>query len=221
MGFIENALGDHERLVLKARFPWLLRAASWGALVLLAVLPLVAYAGGEAVGEPSMGWRVLTILSAATGLGIFAATQVYMKTTELAITSHRFVIKRGLVARRTDDIPLTSVENVDLDQSVMGRIFRYGYLHTSGSGGTDLKTPPLQDPVSFRVAMSEARIALTDAPAFEAKPRRIDPLNKDDAAPLLDARGRTRHAEPEDGTPLLRPRHARGRRAPAIRRDLR
>ena len=192
MSFVENALGEHERLVLKPRFPWLLRAASWTALVVLTLVPSVLWLLAALTGEGATGLGVLVVLSALVGVIVFGWIQLYMATTEVAVTSHRFIIKRGLIARFTNDLPLSAIENVDIHQGVLPRLFGYGHLQVQGSGTTGLRTPPMQDPVTFRTAISEARIALQDPPAFEVAPRRIDPMQRRDG-PALDALGREAH----------------------------
>ena len=195
MSFVKNALGEHERLVLKPPFPWLLRAASWSALVLLCLVPALFWLIEAARGQAGPGLGTLVVLSALVGAGIFGWTQLYMATTEVAVTSHRFIIKRGLIARFTNDLPLSAIENVDIHQGVLPRLFGYGHLQVQGSGTPGLRTPPMQDPVTFRTAISEARIALLDPPAFEARPQRIDPIHRANG-PVLDRDRRAPHLNP-------------------------
>ena len=195
MSFVLNALGEHEQLILKPLFPWVLRAASWGALVVLVLAPTLLWLLALAGGGAGAGLNVLVVLSAVTGVVIFGWTQLYMATTEVAVTSHRFVIKRGLIARFTNDLPLSAIENVDIHQGIVPRLLGYGHLQVQGSGTTGLRTPPMQDPVTFRTAISEARIALQDPPAFVARPQRIDPIHVANG-PVLDRDGRERHLNP-------------------------
>lgn len=195
MSFVANALGEHERLVLKPPFPWLLRAVSWCALVVLCLVPSAFWLIEAARGQASPGLSALVVASALVGVVIFVWTQLYMATTEVAVTSHRFIIKRGLIARYTNDLPLSAIENVDIHQGILQRLFGYGHLQVQGSGTTGLRTPPMQDPVTFRTAISEARIALQDAPAFAARPQRIDPIHRPNG-PVLDREGREAHLNP-------------------------
>ena len=191
MSFVENALGEHERLVLKPPFPLVLRAASWGALVLLCLVPTLVWLVAWARGDAGAGLSVLVALGALVGAIIFGWTQLYMATTEVAVTSHRFIIKRGLIARFTNDLPLDAIENVDIHQGILPRLLGYGHLQVQGSGTTGLETPPMQDPVTFRTAIAESRIALQDPPTFTARPQRIDPIHRTNG-PMLDVAGRTK-----------------------------
>ena len=198
MGYITNSLATHERLVLQARFPWLLRFASWAALIVLGFAPVIAWviAALTTGAPPALG--LLAAACALVGLGVFAWIQLYMTFTETGVTDQRFVIKRGIIARHATDLPLPALENVDLDQRILPRLFGYGRLTIAGSGETQLRTPPMQDPVTFRTALAEARIALADAPAYAAKPMRMDPMRPTNG-PVVDAGGRPRQAP---GKPL-------------------
>ena len=223
MSYVENVLGDHERLVLKPRFPALLRFASWAALLLLVALPVLVFAILTLTGQGEPGVGLVVISLAALGAALFVWTQVYMLTTEVAVTSHRFIIKRGLIARHTTELPLTSIENVDLHQGVWPRLFGYGHMIVAGSGRSALRTPPMQDPVSFRTAISEARIAVTQPPAFDAKAQRIDPMQMPDG-PLLDPRtaaaqapGRTARRAPGRAAQTARPAQTRTGKTPPRR----
>jgi membrane protein YdbS with pleckstrin-like domain len=197
VSYIRNTIGEHERLVILARFPWVLRAGSWLALLVLAVAPL-CLALWDALGGPvNAGLQALCLVSAALGVGLFAWIQLYMWTTELGVTDQRLVIKRGLISRYTNEIPLMSLENVELMQPLLARLLGYGRLRIAGAGQTDLLTPPHQDPVTFRTALAEARTALSQPPSYRARPRLIDPLHDENKRPVLDGRGQEHQFEGE------------------------
>jgi hypothetical protein len=67
----------------------------------------------------------------------------------------RFILKRGWLRRATDELQLTSIEEVNLDQSVLGRLLGYGRLVLHGTGVNDIKLPSLADPVGLRRALQE------------------------------------------------------------------
>ena len=192
MSYIANSLAPHERLVLEARFPWLLRAAAWTALIGLALAPTLSWVVLALLGRAGPAWGYAAAGVGALGLVVFAWLQLYMIFTETGVTDQRFVLKRGVVARHATDFPLQALENVDVDQSVLARLFGFGRLTIAGAGETQLRTPPMQDPVSFRTALAEARIALNDAPAYRAQAVRIDPMSRAHARPV-DERARGRH----------------------------
>ena len=57
------------------------------------------------------------------------------RTTEIAVTSRRFAVKRGLVRRSIKEINAGQIESVGIDQSVFGRLLGYGTIIVEGTGG--------------------------------------------------------------------------------------
>lgn len=130
-GYIEKSLGQGERLVARAHFHWLYSVKAWLALLVL-------------------GWILI-------GIWIFISMMVRQGTTEIAITSHRFVEKSGLFTLRTNEISLHNIEGVKLEQSFLGRIFNYGHLRIEGTGIDAVTIPDIADPIAFRAAIETAK----------------------------------------------------------------
>ena len=53
---------------------------------------------------------------------------IWMWCAEMAITDRRMIYKRGWIIRRTEEISLHRIEEVNLRQSILGRILGYGKL---------------------------------------------------------------------------------------------
>ena len=151
MSYIDESLAENERLIYRARFHWLQKIGAWIALGISVVFALVCVMAIE--GSP--GWiGALAIL--AFGFGIFVSTLMPIWTTEIGVTSQRLIYKRGWLRRRTDELQLTSIEEVNLDQGAMGRMLDYGRLVIHGTGVNDVALPTLADPVGLRRALQEA-----------------------------------------------------------------
>jgi uncharacterized membrane protein YdbT with pleckstrin-like domain len=132
MSYIEKSLGAGERIVALARFHWL--------YVLIAVLALI----------------LLGIV--LVGIAIFAVMMIRYHTTEIGVTTHRFIMKTGWIRRDTQEIALDNIEGVQVHQSIWGRIFGYGRLVVQGTGVDAVHLPSmLADPVGFRRAIESAR----------------------------------------------------------------
>ena len=54
--------------------------------------------------------------------------------TELSVTTHRVIYKRGFIWRYTVEMNMDKVETVNVDQSILGRILGYGTIHVLGTG---------------------------------------------------------------------------------------
>lgn len=73
-------------------------------------------------------------------------------TTELAITDRRVISKFGLIRRDTVEINLSRVESIQVDQSILGRIFNFGTIVVSGAGNPQAPIPGISKPLMFRKA---------------------------------------------------------------------
>lgn len=63
-------------------------------------------------------------------------TWVNYHFSSLTIETHRVIFRTGILVRKTTDIPYTKIESVDVRQSIIGSIMRYGALMITGTGGT-------------------------------------------------------------------------------------
>lgn len=90
---------------------------------------------------------------------LFSFYSVYMddKTREFAITNRRIIGKEGFISRKTVDYNLTSIESVDVEQSVLGRIFNFGNLVIVGSGGSEYTVKGIKQPNEFKKALNDLR----------------------------------------------------------------
>lgn len=93
------------------------------------------------------------------GLFLLIGALVRKKTTEMAVTNKRVIIKTGWISRNTLEMNLVKVENIGVDQGIFGRMFNFGKLTVVGTGGTRETFSMVADPLSFRRAVQ----AQTDA----------------------------------------------------------
>lgn len=110
--------------------------------------------------ETKRHWIVFFSLRAI--LTLFILPLVDILTSEFAITSKRVIIKVGLISRSTVEMNLNKIESVNVDQSILGRIFGYGTIIIVGSGGTREPFRAIMQPMEFRKAFQaqlEAQVA--------------------------------------------------------------
>lgn len=91
------------------------------------------------------------------GLVLLLIAYIRYKTTELAITNQRVVVKTGLISRKIIEINIAKVESVEVAQTVLGRLFDYGSLSISGTGFNQAPIPNISDPMAFRKALTQAQ----------------------------------------------------------------
>jgi uncharacterized membrane protein YdbT with pleckstrin-like domain len=131
MSYIDQSLGDGETVIARAHFHWLYSLTAWLALIVLGIIGI--------------------------GIIIFISMMVRKWTTEIGVTSHRFVEKKGLFSLRSNEIALPNIEGVKVEQSFLGRIFGYGTVRIEGTGVDAVTTPTIADPVGFVRAIQTAK----------------------------------------------------------------
>jgi uncharacterized membrane protein YdbT with pleckstrin-like domain len=123
MRYVENNLIPGEQVVYRAELHWIIFI--WPAIFSLIL-----------IGIP---WLIAAILQ--------------KKTTEMAVTNKRVIIKIGIISRRTIEMNLSKIENIEVNQSLIGRIFGYGIITIVGTGGTHEPFNTVSQPLDFRKAV--------------------------------------------------------------------
>jgi len=152
--YIDQSLGKGETVIARAHFHRLYFAAAW--LVLLIPLTLVLAALAQAQAQPDP-YTIGALVLFAFGLITFLRMMIRQWSTEIGITSHRFVEKYGLLSMRTNEIALPNIEGVRVNQTVLGRLFGYGTVRIEGTGVDSVTTPNIADPVGFVRAIQTAK----------------------------------------------------------------
>ncbi|MEO7243518.1 MAG: PH domain-containing protein [Variovorax sp.] len=99
------------------------------------------------------------VLLPVFGLGLIFLIMAYVrfKSTELAVTTKRVIVKHGFVRRQTVEINMSKVESIQVDQGVLGRLFDFGTLIISGTGTSHAPITGVSAPMTFRKAFIEAQ----------------------------------------------------------------
>ncbi len=70
--------------------------------------------------------------------------------SSLTIKRNRVILQTGIIVRQTVDMPLNKIETIDIRQSILGSILRYGALIITGTGGTRHLINHLDKPLTCR-----------------------------------------------------------------------
>jgi len=127
--------------------------------------------GEEVVDTASIHWFVYVPGAILTGAGLWASAffeqtigmlmfvmgvfllvraLIIRRTTEIAVTSRRVMIKKGLIRRITMEMNHGRIESYNVDQSILGRIFGYGTLVVNGTGTGHEVIEMIDNPLEFR-----------------------------------------------------------------------
>jgi uncharacterized membrane protein YdbT with pleckstrin-like domain len=145
--YIDDILQPGEKLLYSTNAHWIFYLPAIAAWVVAAAF-LVA--SSMFVGTP-----VLLCLSLASISAVFALYQMltawfHRWTTETDVTNLRVVHKSGFIKRRTFEMSLDKVESVDVNQSILGRIFNYGDVTVRGVGEGAETIRTIASPLEFR-----------------------------------------------------------------------
>lgn len=125
MSFIEESLSSGEQIVGRFRLHWFSRI-------------------------PMAIWIVLGLVT----FGITWVAAIYeflrLRGIEQGVTNKRVIFKTGIISRKSEEMKLASIETVEIDQGVMGRMFNFGDVKITGRGISDLVFKGISDPMSVK-----------------------------------------------------------------------
>ncbi len=157
MCYLDKALAEGEAVLVEGRFHWTYTFGAWLVLFIGASISAALWiAYPEFLSAyPEYRW---VAYAAIVPFGFqFLKLMIRKWSTEIAVTNRRYIYKRGWIARNTQELPLLRVEEVNLDQGVLGRLLGYGKVRVSGTGGDrPIEIPNIDDPMGLRKALSNA-----------------------------------------------------------------
>lgn len=160
MAYLDDLLARNEQVKRKAHrhvlfvvlhtVPYLL------GTILLWALAVLAY---QLV--PSVGGIVALLLLAASILPLIVAVYRFFlwRSEEYIVTNYRIIQVEGIFNKRTFDSALDMVNDVEMTQSMFGRLFNFGSIHViSGSEvGVNYLTG-IDQPSAFKRALLESKV---------------------------------------------------------------
>jgi membrane protein YdbS with pleckstrin-like domain len=158
MTYGEESLGQNEKLIYEAHFHPLYYVAAWVSLIFFLALAI----GATIYADEITKWVLLGICAA--GLAVLLVRMKPIWTTEIVVTNHRLVLKRGWLSRSTVELQLKSIEQVKFHQGLLGRIFGFGQIVVHGTGVDDLTLPAIANPTDLVKAIENATIPVKQPP---------------------------------------------------------
>jgi uncharacterized membrane protein YdbT with pleckstrin-like domain len=170
---VQSSLVTGESVVVRSSKHWIapLVDSKWAALEILIALVLTWLQTGDTSGILGFFNRVLALINVVlvvSALGWIVYNIVAWRTAEYYVTNRRVLGTEGLVRRRSTDTVLTSVSDVRLSVSFLGRALGFGNLKiltSSGDPGADTFTA-MRDVEAFKKQIIEQKMgaaALTEA----------------------------------------------------------
>ena len=142
MGYVEEQLLPGEDVKYRAHLHKLIFILP----VLFALLAIVGAALTFTAADSVWGALALLVLGAIPLL----ITLIKYTSSEFAVTDKRVIIKVGFIKRRTLETMLGKIEAIGVEQGVLGRLFGFGTMTVTGTGGTKEPFPNIARPLEFR-----------------------------------------------------------------------
>ena len=135
MGYIEKTLGENEKILYRVNYHWLYTALAILSLIFLGVFII--------------------------GIFIFLFMMIQKWTTERCITNFRLIQKTGWIARNTEEMRIDRMEEINLKQTVIDRIFGSGSIVVTGVGKGEIKLKFIDEPLVFQKKLNNLKQTFT------------------------------------------------------------
>lgn len=111
---------------------------------------------------------VFTLLTLGFFTPFLLIPYIRSRATEMAVTNKRVVLKQGLIRRKTLELRFAKIEQVSVDQGILGRLLGYGSIKVCGTGGSLETFEGLADPMEFRAQVYRLMDQSIHPPAIQA-----------------------------------------------------
>jgi uncharacterized membrane protein YdbT with pleckstrin-like domain len=148
MSYVDRHLLAGEVVTYRTRLHWKVYGLPV-VLVAAVLLPLAIWAARSET-------RAIALLPAGVALVVLAVAWLRRRSSEFAVTNKRVIIKLGVLNTRSIELLLPKIEGIEVIQSLAGRLFGYGQIIVTGSGGTKEPFEGIQAPLDFRQAVQAA-----------------------------------------------------------------
>jgi len=130
MSYVQHVLQPGEEVRHTAKLHWIIFMPG----VILLSAAVVVFLMAETGSSGRSFWLIV-----AAALALIAFAQLFHGwfirwTTEVAVTNRRIIFKQGFIRRNTVEMHMDKVESVDVEQSILGRLFDYGDVYVRGTG---------------------------------------------------------------------------------------
>ncbi len=167
MGYVESLMGRNERIALITRQHW---------LVLVAAVLVDGFLALAALIIPFLLGDILRLLAILVVFPIvhFVIRYLNWHNMQFIVTNRRVMEIRGVINKRVSDSSLEKVNDVVLEQSIMGRLLKYGTVEiiTGSDIGVNFFRYIAQ-PVRFKTEMLNQKEGMSEMDTYGERAKRI------------------------------------------------
>lgn len=133
MSYVRSVLQPNEKILIIGKLHWILYVPALLALLVVITLAVAKYGFDDGRTLHYLFLGAIALFGGITAVCLVRAWFVRW-ITEFAVTDRRVIYKRGFISRHTVEMNMDKIESVDVDQSLLGRLFNYGTIHVLGTG---------------------------------------------------------------------------------------
>lgn len=134
MGFPENVIAKGERIERSIHPHWMtVFVPAVAGLLLLAAAIAVAWATPDDDSGNRIQWIAVGVL-VLVAIPLVLVPFLRWRSTHYVVTSHRVMVRRGIINKTGKDITLSKITDVSFNQTLFDRVIRSGSLHIESAG---------------------------------------------------------------------------------------
>jgi uncharacterized membrane protein YdbT with pleckstrin-like domain len=162
MGYPKRLLADNETIDTQLRTHW--KALVGPVIALLIVVPLTTFIMARIPDSSNRTAIRLVVLVIGVVALVWLSLLPFLRwwTTVYVLTTHRLILRQGLIARSGRDIPLARINDISFSHTAIERVLGCGTLVVESAG-------------------ERGQLTLTDIPHVEQIQRRLYELVEADA----------------------------------------
>ncbi len=156
MGYADENMQRGERIIYRTSLHWVIFLESFSILIMGLIISYagVRYESFLGSARDLVEWISLAVL--AFGGLKFILEFIRLRSSEFVVTTDRVLIKVGVIQQTSTTMPLSKIESIEVDQSILGRVLGYGSLNITGTGTAESKFDLITNPLKFRRKMQLA-----------------------------------------------------------------
>lgn len=149
MSYIKDSLAKNEVIITYFDYHWVnfLRYIGYGSVVVAGSILLNSNIGFSA-------WALLGEFLALALIALFP--YITISSTDMGVTNKRVILKKGLISRNSEEMRISSIETVEVRQSIIQRMLGSGHVHITGKGVSDLIFKNVKNPMEVKIAIENA-----------------------------------------------------------------
>jgi uncharacterized membrane protein YdbT with pleckstrin-like domain len=146
--FLNKNLMADEKVIYSTKLHWAIYLWAIPFFLLGLILIFFCHNLGEPPVDTLVKWFGFFFIVACIIYEIY--TYFLVKTSEFVVTNKRLIMKKGIITTTTLELLHSKSESISITQGIEGKIFGYGTIVVTGSGGTKNVFASIERPFEFR-----------------------------------------------------------------------